>query len=75
MRSMQKKQEAFVGATSEAGGRESRWVVWCCQSSAAPRSARETRVAWFYFCRDLASASLVMEQPKGGEAAQRKGHP
>lgn len=39
-----------------------------------PQSAKETSAPCFYFCKGLASASLVMKQPKGEETAQAKGH-
>lgn len=70
MRSMQKKQKVFVQATSEADERKTCWVGSYSQSYTMPRGARETSVSCFDFCRDLASASLAMKQPK--ETAQAK---
>lgn len=72
MRSMRKKQKVFVQTTSEADERKACWVGLYSQSW--PRGAKETSVSCFYFCRDLASASLVMKEPKGEETVQAKGH-
>lgn len=72
MRSTRKKQKVFVRTTSEADERKTCWVGLYSQSW--PQGAKETSASCFYFCRALASASLVMKEPKGEETVQAKGH-
>ena len=69
MRSMQKKQKVFVQAAGEADGRKH--AGWAHTGSL--QRCLKVLQSLFLFLH-LASASLVMKQPKGGETAQAKGH-